>query len=294
MSRSVGGRAAMLGLGVLSVFIVAGAAAAELKVGDPAPAFSLQGSDGKTYTLEQFKGKSAVVIAWFPKAFTGGCTKECKSLRENSKALHDLKVAYFTASVDTPEENKKFAKSLDLDYPILSDPDKSVAKAYGVLNRGARLRQSLDVLHRQGRDHQGDRQEGQGRQGRRGHRRQAQGAGARLGLSRAVALGLPGRRLSASDAALGLQLGPAPLQLAQDSPEQPAVHQAGDPSAASRAERVRLGVLEMVRDLVEERVEELFQRPPAIHAVVGVNPDQASRLVIAAQHALGRPCVDVH
>jgi peroxiredoxin Q/BCP len=115
------------------VFLVA-AAADELKPGDPAPAFSLQGSDGKTYTLEQFKGKSAVVIAWFPKAFTGGCTKECKSLRENSKALHELKVAYFTASVDTPEDNKKFAEQLDLDYPILSDPDKSVAKAYGVVN----------------------------------------------------------------------------------------------------------------------------------------------------------------
>ena len=44
----------------------------ELKAGDTAPAFSLPGSDGKTYTLEQFAGKKAVVIAWFPKAFTGG------------------------------------------------------------------------------------------------------------------------------------------------------------------------------------------------------------------------------
>jgi peroxiredoxin Q/BCP len=43
-----------------------------LKAGDSAPAFSLPGSDGKTYTLEEFKGKKAVVIAWFPKAFTGG------------------------------------------------------------------------------------------------------------------------------------------------------------------------------------------------------------------------------
>jgi peroxiredoxin Q/BCP len=116
------------------VIVVAGAAAAELKVGDPAPGFSLKGSDGKMYSLDQFKGKSAVVIAWFPKAFTGGCTKECKSLRENTRALHALKVAYFTASVDTPEENKRFAESLDLDYPILSDPEKTVANAYGVLN----------------------------------------------------------------------------------------------------------------------------------------------------------------
>jgi thioredoxin-dependent peroxiredoxin len=132
--RTMGQRLAIVSLSVLCVMIVAGAAAAELKVGDPAPSFSLKGSDGNTYTLDQFKGKSAVVIAWFPKAFTGGCTKECKSLRENSKALHDLKVAYFTASVDTLELNEKFAKSLDLDYPILSDPDKSVAKEYGVLN----------------------------------------------------------------------------------------------------------------------------------------------------------------
>lgn len=43
-----------------------------LKVGDMAPSFSLPGSDGKTYSLDQFKGKEAVVIAWFPKAFTGG------------------------------------------------------------------------------------------------------------------------------------------------------------------------------------------------------------------------------
>jgi thioredoxin-dependent peroxiredoxin len=132
MIRGVGRQMVIVGLSVLCVVTVA--AAAELKVGDPAPPFSLKGSDGKTYSLDQFKGKSAVVVAWFPKAFTKGCTKECQSLRENSKALHNLKVAYFTASVDTPDENKKFAESLNLDYPILSDPDKKVAKEYGVLN----------------------------------------------------------------------------------------------------------------------------------------------------------------
>jgi thioredoxin-dependent peroxiredoxin len=134
MLRIIGRKAALVGLGLCAMFLLAGAVAAELKVGDKAPEFSLEASDGKTYTLEQFKGKSAVVVAWFPKAFTGGCTKECKSLRDNSKALKDLKVAYFTASVDTNDQNTKFAKSLELDYPILSDPDKSIAKAYGVLN----------------------------------------------------------------------------------------------------------------------------------------------------------------
>ena len=120
---------------VISLVLVGGAATAlaQVKVGEKAPAFSLKGSDGKTYTLEQYKGKSPVVIAWFPKAFTGGCTKECKSLRESSKALKELDVAYFAASVDTPEVNKKFAESLELDYPILSDPSKSAAGLFGVI-----------------------------------------------------------------------------------------------------------------------------------------------------------------
>jgi len=118
----------------LALALTGSARAAELKVGDKAPAFSLKGSDGKTYSLDDFKGKKAVVLAWFPKAFTGGCTAQCKSIREKGDLLKPLNVAYFTASVDTPEVNKKFAESLDLDYPILSDPDKTVANAYGVLN----------------------------------------------------------------------------------------------------------------------------------------------------------------
>jgi peroxiredoxin Q/BCP len=113
--------------------------AEDLKVGDKAPDFTLPGSDGKTYTLADFKGKQAVVIAWFPKAFTGGCTKECKSIHENADKLKPLHVAYFTASVDTPEQNRKFAESLALDYPILSDPDKKVAEAYCVVHEGRAL-----------------------------------------------------------------------------------------------------------------------------------------------------------
>jgi peroxiredoxin Q/BCP len=108
-------------------------AVAEPKPGDPAPDFSLVGSDGKTYKLSDFKGKSAVVIAWFPKAFTGGCTTECKNMRAEGDKIKAYNVAYFTASVDDAKLNADFAKSLDLDFPILSDPTRSTAETYGLL-----------------------------------------------------------------------------------------------------------------------------------------------------------------
>ena len=90
--------------------------AASPKVGDEAPDFELKGSDGKTYKLSDFKGKKPVVIAWYPKAFTPGCTKECKAVAEQGDEIRKFDVAYFTASVDDAETNKKFAESLTLDY----------------------------------------------------------------------------------------------------------------------------------------------------------------------------------
>ena len=69
--RSVGGRTCITGA-CLAIMLVAPRASVELKVGDPAPAFALPGSDGVTYRLSDYQGKRAVVLAWFAKAFTGG------------------------------------------------------------------------------------------------------------------------------------------------------------------------------------------------------------------------------
>jgi len=131
---------------LLAGLLIAGnVAAADLKVGDPAPDFSLSASDGKTYKLSDFKGKKAVVLAWFPKAFTSGCTIECKSLAANGGKIRQYDVAYFMASVDPVEGekgNKAFAESEKADFPILGDPTKETAKAYGVLHpeRGFAMR----------------------------------------------------------------------------------------------------------------------------------------------------------
>jgi thioredoxin-dependent peroxiredoxin len=117
-----------------------------VKVGDMAPDFTLQGTDGKTHKLSEYRGKQAVVIAWFPKAFTQGCTIECKSLAENGDKIRQYDVAYFMASVDPLEDNLKFAKATSVklgdtvvekkeaDFPMLSDPTKEVAQKYGVLS----------------------------------------------------------------------------------------------------------------------------------------------------------------
>ena len=103
--------------------------------GDVAPPFELVGSDGKTYKLSDLKGKT-VVVAWYPKAMTSGCTAECKSMKESGPIINQFDVAYFGASVDEPAANKQFADGLQLDFPLLSDPGKQVATAYGVLAGG--------------------------------------------------------------------------------------------------------------------------------------------------------------
>jgi len=144
---------ALMAIGLAAALAVSvKAQTTELKVGDTAPDFSLQASDGKTYKLSDFKGKKAVVVAWFPKAFTQGCTIECKSLAENGDKIRMYDVAYFMASVDNVEDNTKFAKATSVtlqgrgggpatvvekkeaDFPMLADPTMTTARAYGVVD----------------------------------------------------------------------------------------------------------------------------------------------------------------
>ena len=117
-----------------------------VKVGAKTPEFEMKGSDGKTYAAKDFAGKKAVIIAWFPRAFTGGCTKECKSMRESGALLKEYNVAYFTASTDPVEKNAEFAKSLDLDYPILCDPEGKNAKMFGVLKPDGKAANRVTII----------------------------------------------------------------------------------------------------------------------------------------------------
>jgi len=124
--------------------------ATALEVGDQAPDFQLQGSDGQTYRLSQFRGQETVVIAWFPKAYTHGCTIECKSLASNGHLIRRYRVAYFMASVDPLADNRGFAQQQEADFPLLSDPDKTVAAAYGVLTAGGVAARQTFYIDEQG------------------------------------------------------------------------------------------------------------------------------------------------
>ena len=116
-----------------------------LNVGDQAPDFTLPRTDGKTHKLSDYRGKH-VVLAWYPAALTGGCTDECKSFHEAGPQIKAYDVAYFMASTDAADRNKEFAVSMQADFPLLSDPDKKVATAYGVLNpRGTATRWTFYV-----------------------------------------------------------------------------------------------------------------------------------------------------
>ena len=107
----------------------------ELKVGDQAPDFSLQASDGKTYKLSDFKGKKAVVLAWFPKAYTQGCTIECKSLAEHGDMIKKYNVAVLHGErrSDRPEQGLRGAAARGLSAAERSRRSRP-RKAYGVLN----------------------------------------------------------------------------------------------------------------------------------------------------------------
>lgn len=119
---------------LLAMTFCISAQATELKVGDQAPDFKLQATDGQFYQLSDYLGKQAVVLAWFPKANTHYCTLECKSLVDNGEQLRKFDMQYFMASVDPLEDNADFAEKTKADFPMLSDSEKTTAKAYGVLS----------------------------------------------------------------------------------------------------------------------------------------------------------------
>ena len=101
------------------------------KKGDQAPNFSGKDQDGKLHTLADYKGKKLVVF-FYPKANTPGCTAEACDLRDNYSRFVDNNYALLGVSADNAKAQGKFKNKFDFPFPLLADEDKSVIEAFGV------------------------------------------------------------------------------------------------------------------------------------------------------------------
>ena len=100
-----------------------------LEVGNKAPSFTLTGDDGKEYSLDQFKGKK-VLLYFYPKDNTPGCTKEACSLRDWNDEITKRGVSIIGVSKDSIQSHNKFREKYGLNFILLSDPEKTVHIAY--------------------------------------------------------------------------------------------------------------------------------------------------------------------
>ena len=104
---------------------------AKLAVGDKAPAFALEDQNGSTVRLSSLKGQR-VVVYFYPKADTPGCTQQSCNLRDAFPQLKKLKAAVVGISPDPVDKQKKFADKYKLKFPLLADTEHAVAEAWGV------------------------------------------------------------------------------------------------------------------------------------------------------------------
>lgn len=114
--------------------VISFAQSSTLKAGDTAPDFTLKDAYDNSYTLSDFKGKSPVVVYFYPKANTAGCIKEACGIRDSREKFKENNIKVLGISTDSQKEIKEFIDDYGLNFPLLSDYNKNVSKEYGVLS----------------------------------------------------------------------------------------------------------------------------------------------------------------
>jgi peroxiredoxin Q/BCP len=122
------------------------AVAAMPKAGDKAPLFTGQDQDGKTVNLADFLGKKNVLLYFYPKDFTGGCTKEACGFRDRLGELQKDNVEVIGVSFDSAASHKQFIGKYNLNFPLLADSDGKIADAYGVRMEGKNMAKRVSFL----------------------------------------------------------------------------------------------------------------------------------------------------
>lgn len=118
-----------------------------LKKGDKAPNFSGLDQEGKKHTLADYEGKKLVVF-FYPKASTPGCTAEACDLRDNFERFKTNNYALLGVSADSAKAQAKFIEKYDLPFPLLADEDKSVIQVFGVWGPKKFMGKEYDGIHR--------------------------------------------------------------------------------------------------------------------------------------------------
>lgn len=121
-----------------------------LKEGMKAPNFKLQDYKNKTYTLNSFQGKSVVVLYFYPKAGTARCTKQACDIRDDINLFEEKKIVVLGISVDSKKGIKEFVKKYNLNFPLLSDKNRTTAKKYGVLREDGLAKRITFIIDKKG------------------------------------------------------------------------------------------------------------------------------------------------
>ena len=115
------------------------------QAGTAAPDFTTQNTTGKTVHLKDFRGKK-LVLYFYPKDDTPGCTVESCGLRDQYQKIRELGAEVLGVSVDSVESHQKFTEKFHLPFQLLADTDKSITKAYGVLNDKSNMARRVTFL----------------------------------------------------------------------------------------------------------------------------------------------------
>lgn len=122
------------------------------ELGEAAPDFKLRGPDGEYVTLSEYRGRNAVVLAFYPLAFSRVCSNQLPAIERDLGRIRSLGAEVLGISVDSHHANREFGKRLGLSFPLLSDFHKQASAAYGVLEAQAGVSdRALFLVDRDGR-----------------------------------------------------------------------------------------------------------------------------------------------
>jgi len=110
-----------------------------LREGEVAPDFQARLSTGEDFRLSEFRGRKSVVLSFYPKDFTSGCTSQACSYRDNFDRVRDLGALIVGISYDGDATHKEFSRAYNLPYPLISDHDRSISRLYGAARFGGKI-----------------------------------------------------------------------------------------------------------------------------------------------------------